>query len=67
VLSVLLAEFAILVHLKPVGVILLVFSCDVVALLALCAGHGDFYSHNGTSQTNRLNGQFLISLPRRLF
>ena len=46
----LFAESAILVHFKSVGVVFLVFHCVVVALLALCAGEGNFHSHDGTSR-----------------
>ena len=41
----LLAEPAVLVHLKSVRVVLLVLDSVVVALLALGAGQGDLYSH----------------------
>jgi len=41
----LLAEPAVLVHLKSVGIILLVLHGVVVSLLTLCAGQGDLYSH----------------------
>ena len=45
------AEFAVLVHFKSVGVILLVFLCVVVSLLALSARKCDFDSHFfGTSR-----------------
>ena len=47
--SVLLAESAILLHLKTIGVILLVFHSVVVSLLALGASQSDFNTHNGTS------------------
>ena len=46
----LFAKSAILVHFKSVGVVFLVFHCVVVALLALCAGEGNFHSHDGTSR-----------------
>ena len=46
----LFAESAILVHFKSVGVVFLVFHCVVIALLALCAGEGNFHSHDGTSR-----------------
>ena len=46
---VLLAETAILLHLKTVRVILLVLHGVVVSLLALGASHSDFHAHNGTS------------------
>jgi hypothetical protein len=38
-------EFAVFVHFEPVGIVLLVFHLVVVALLALCAGQSNFYSH----------------------
>ncbi len=44
------AEFAVLVHFKSVGVILLVFLCVVVSLLAFAARQCDFNSHFGTSR-----------------
>lgn len=44
------AEFAILVHFKSVGIVLLVFLLVVVALFALCASKYYFNSHNGTSR-----------------
>ena len=47
--GVLLAESAILLHLKTVGVVLLVFHGVVVSLLALGASQSDFNAHNGTS------------------
>jgi len=40
------AKPAILVHLKSAGVVLFVLHRVVVALLALTASHGDFYSHS---------------------
>ena len=43
-----LAEAAVLVHLKSVGVVLFVFHRVVVSLLALGAGKCDFYSHSFT-------------------
>ena len=42
------AEFAVLVHLKSVGVVLFDFHRVVVSLLALGAGKCDFYSHSFT-------------------
>ena len=48
--GVLSAEPAILVHFEPVWVILLVFHCVVVALLAFSASQSNFNSHNGTSR-----------------
>ncbi len=48
--SVLLAESAVLVHFKSVGIVLLVLHGVVVALFALSAGHCDLHSHcSGTS------------------
>ena len=47
--SVLAAEAAVLVHLKSVGVVLLVLHGVVVALLTLGASQGNFDSHVGTS------------------
>jgi len=46
---VLLAESAILLHLKTVRVILLVLDGVVVSLLAFTASHSDFNAHIGTS------------------
>jgi hypothetical protein len=43
--SVLTAEFAMLFHFNPVGVVLLVFLGVVIPLLTFRASHGDFYSH----------------------
>ena len=40
-----LAEAAVLVHLKSVGVILLVLHGVVITLFALRAGQGNFHSH----------------------
>ena len=48
--GVLAAETAILVHLKSVGIVLLVFDCVVVALLAFGAGKCDFDSHRISSR-----------------
>ena len=42
--SVLAAEFAVLVHFKSVGVILLVFLRFIVSLLAFCANESNFDS-----------------------
>ena len=47
--SVLVAETAVLVHLKSVGVVLFVLHGVVVALLTLGASQGNFDSHVGTS------------------
>ena len=48
--SMLLAETAILLHLKTIRVVLLVLFLVVVTLLALGAGQGDLDSHSfGTS------------------
>jgi len=46
----LFAEAAILVHFQSVRIVLLVFHCVVVALLAFRASQSDFHSHNGTSK-----------------
>jgi len=46
---VLTAKTAVFVELQPVGVVFLIFKRVVIALLALGAGKGDFYSHFGTS------------------
>jgi hypothetical protein len=46
----LFAEPAVFVHLKPVGIVFLVLHGVVVALFALCAGQGNFDSHDGTSR-----------------
>ena len=51
--SVLAAEAAVLVHLKSVGVVLLVLHGVVVALLAFGASQSDLYSHYGISILNR--------------
>ena len=45
----LLAEPAVLVHFNSVRIVLLVLLGVVVALFALRASQGDFYSHFGTS------------------
>jgi hypothetical protein len=47
--SVLFAESAVLVHLKPVGVVFLIFDCIVIALFALGTSQSNFNSHDGTS------------------
>jgi len=47
--SMLSAKPAILAHFEPFGIVFLVFHGIVVSLLALRAGHCDFYSHHGTS------------------
>jgi hypothetical protein len=44
------AEFAVLVHFKSVGVVLLVLHRIVVSLLALAARQCDLNSHFGTSR-----------------
>ena len=62
---VLLAESAVLVHFKSVGIILLVFHCVVVALLTLCAGKCDFYSHDGTSRFTEIFLSFFRSCPKK--
>ena len=48
--GVLLAESAILVHFKTIGIVLLVLHGVVVALLTLRTSKCDFYSHDGTSR-----------------
>jgi hypothetical protein len=51
----LLAETAILIHLKTVGIVLLVFHRVVISLLAFCAGERYSNAHNsGTSLIFRL-------------
>ena len=59
--SVLLAELAVLIHLKSVRVILLVLLGVVVPLLALCARECDLNSHFGTSRLDyaRVNPRML--------
>src|SRR5699024_5994175 len=47
--SMLFAEAAVLVHLKTVGIVLLVLHGIVVSLLALSAGQRYLNAHNGTS------------------
>ncbi len=56
---VLSAKSAILVHLKPIGIVLLVFNCVVIALLAFRASQGNFDSHDGTSRFTEI-----FSLPQ---
>jgi hypothetical protein len=46
---VLAAELAILLHFKSVGIVLFVFGCVIVSLLAFRAGESDFDAHFGTS------------------
>ncbi len=43
--SMFVAEFAIFVHLYPVRIILLIFHCSIVALLALAASHCNLDPH----------------------
>ena len=62
----LLAEPTILVHLKSVRVILLVFHCVVIALLALCTSKCDFNSHNGTSRFTEIFFAFTLARPKGL-
>jgi hypothetical protein len=45
-----LTESAVLVHLKPVRVILFILHRVIIALFALSAGQSYFHSHNGTSR-----------------
>jgi hypothetical protein len=60
------AEFAVLIHLEPVRIILLVFLRVVIALFALCAGQYDFYSHDGTSRcTEKYWNLWDSGLPRK--
>lgn len=47
--GVLAAETAVLLKLKSVGIVLLVFLCVIIPLLALGAGQCNFDSHIGTS------------------
>lgn len=47
-------EPAIFIHFQSVRVVLLVFHCVVVALLAVCASKCDFDSHNGTSRWSEI-------------
>jgi len=49
------AEPAVLVHFKPVRIILLVFGCIVISLLALAASQCDSDSHFKHSHANSLN------------
>ena len=63
----LLAETAILVHLKTIGIILLVFHRVVVSLLALCAGERYSNAHIAAppyflGHPRRASG--LLCLPR---
>jgi hypothetical protein len=53
--GVLLAESAVLVHLKSVRVVLFVLHCVVVTLFALCAGQGNFYSHFSAPPVKRID------------
>jgi hypothetical protein len=64
--SVLFAEAAILVHFKPVRVILLVFHCVVVALFTFSASKCYFYSHNGTSRFTEIFFAFTLCKSKRL-
>ena len=48
--GVLLAESAILIHLKTIGIVFLVLSGVVIALFALRTSQCDFNSHDGTSR-----------------
>lgn len=52
------AETAILIHLKTIGIVLLVFERIVVALLALCTGKSDLCTHKTAPPV------FLASLNR---
>lgn len=62
--SVLSAELTILVHLKSVGVILLVLHCVVISLLAFSARQCDLYSHSFTPPVLSVSG---ISILRSAF
>jgi len=46
---VLAAELAVFLHFKSVGIVLFVFCCVIVSLLAFRAGESDFNAHIGTS------------------
>ena len=62
--SVLFAESAILIHFKSVRVVLFVFHCVVIALLAFCTSEGNFNSHDGTSVLRKnFTGQGPDGLP----
>ena len=58
----LLAESAILLHLKSVRVVLLVLDGVVVSLLAFCACQCDFNSHVGTSRNGIIYRQIRLRL-----
>ena len=47
------AEPAVFIHLKPVGIVLLVFLCVVVSLLALSAGQNNLDSHLSAPPVSR--------------
>ena len=47
--GVLLAEFAILLHLDAVGSVLFVFVCPVVTIFAFGTGQGDIRPHDSAS------------------
>ena len=51
--SVLAAETAVLFHLKSVRIVLLVFLCVIISLLALGACEGNFDSHNLSAPPDR--------------
>ena len=55
-----LTESTILVHFESVRIVLLVFHCVVVALLAFCASECDFNSHNGTSRFTEIFFAFTL-------
>ena len=59
------AEPAILVHFKPIRIVLLVFHCVVVALLTFCASKCDFNSHNGTSRFTEIFFAFTLTPNKR--
>ena len=54
------AEPTILVHFEPIGIVLLVFHCVVIALLTLSASQSNFNSHNGTSRFTEIFFAFTL-------
>lgn len=61
----LLAESAILLHLKSVRVILLVLDSVVVSLLAFCACQCDLNSHVGTSRNGIIYRRLTLLLHKQ--
>ena len=61
----LLAESAILLHLKSVGVILLVLDSVVVSLLAFCTCQCNFNSHFGTSRNGIIYRRLTLLLHKQ--